>query len=198
MGLPSDQLRPASASIVAVLFENSHTGLKRDVFWRVEIEFEPMQYRDFNLHCNVQCEWLRLGLRDWRDLNGVRVQGGPHEIESSFYTVEHDLAIWSELAFTTVGGTRFRVEYAGLIDFRGLDESDADPRLPVRAQLEASFEGILIPPAFIRSEDDPCSQAAAMLVPFVDLKRFGTPCLTSSTVGVIVPSLVGVLVPPVD
>lgn len=153
------------------MFENDFTGLPPTLFRGVHVDFEPLHYRGEDLTCNFTAEWLKLKVRDWRDLAGVELRDAG---EASFYTVEHDWARPYRLSITSRKGRMIRVEVDAKIEFPGFDEEDADPALPVKFGTALEFKGVLITDSIADRFADDQPGLRAFLSRFVDLGAFGS------------------------
>ena len=73
MPFPSHELTPTGGNMDCHVFENALTGMPRDLYWSVTIEFAPLKYagETWNPTCTV--EWLRLNQRDFRSITSVRL-----------------------------------------------------------------------------------------------------------------------------
>ncbi len=172
---PTEALKAKGGTLGAVLFENAKANVGRDVYWKVHVEFEPLCYgppgREEEFVCEATCEWLRLGLRDWRALEGVSVDGGS-EVASSFYVAKHEAAIKTSLRITARQDATFQVDMTLVVDFLGFFGEDADPVLPVAASLRLPFEGVTIHRPLLKAAPGREDDARALLTLFVDLAAF--------------------------
>src|SRR5437868_1197374 len=91
---PSHLLVPSGGENYAHIFENKTTGVGRNLFWSITVDFQPIQYGGDEFSCSMTCEWIAWPLRDWRELDGreLDVDYGENGVESSFYMGRHDLA----------------------------------------------------------------------------------------------------------
>jgi len=176
-----------TGQIGALLFENPKAGVARDVYWSVRIEFAPLLVADESgetdeLECSASCEWLRLGVRDWRAIEGKVVEGGD-ELEASFYTVEHDLSTRTRIEIGDRRGDTFRVKLSMEIDYPG-HYGKADPALPVTADVRVPFEGLDVYFGVVPGVEGRSSDALRAVAPFVDLSGFGEPRIHTNEFGI--------------
>jgi hypothetical protein len=173
--LPAHALVPLSGSLSALLFENPRAGVVRDVYWSVSVQFAPIRYgapgQEEEFDCEATTEWLRLGLRDWRALEGVSLDGGP-EFASSFCVAEHEPAIATHLRVSAREGATFLVDLDLKIAFHGFFGEDADPALPVSAHLRVPFDGVKVHAGLLMPAPGGDAEALALLAPFVDVSAF--------------------------
>ena len=119
---PAEKLVAAGGEIYCHLFENPRTGLPRNVYWSVTIDFHPMEYDGTRFkRCSMTCEWLTWPLRDWRQLEGrsLDLKHGDGGSELSFYLWEHHPGISTRLRIGARDGARFAVEMDMVVDFTG-------------------------------------------------------------------------------
>lgn len=90
-------LRPTGGEIYAHLFENSRTGVARNLFWNLRIDCEPVHLEGEEWDCSVAVEWLRWTVPNWRSLDakGLRDVSAPEMVEASVYLVaeHHTVAV---------------------------------------------------------------------------------------------------------
>jgi hypothetical protein len=182
---PVNKLKPTGGSIMALLFENENTNLPRDLYWKVSIDFEPFSFRDEpELVCGAQVEWMKLGLRDWRSLEGRELRSaGPGEgFEASFYAGTH---LWSEetrLVFLDRQGSTFLVELDMRVDMtRWLDLTGG--ATSISTELRLPFEGLMV---YFDIADPSTHVAQAALdaaLPFIDASAFAVPEVRTNQFG---------------
>lgn len=153
---PNQTLKPAGGEIQATITENPMTGLKRGLFWRFTVKFEPFEYRGEKVSPSMTISGVRLPIRDWRELVGTKIQGeyGQDDIESSFYVWSHDVAPSFTLEVIERKENAFRVAIRMIVEFSGSDSTDADPRMPVEADCWLPFRGLVVAPELLPSKDD--------------------------------------------
>lgn len=183
MPFPVHRLRPIKAEIWAVLFENSYANVPLGVYWSLAIRFERFEYFEQQIGCCLSADWIRLPVRNWRALENRSICGDFNQVEASFYTGEHDPAVYSMVRLGTRRGTCFDLEWESIVNYPGFDPSDADPRLRVATSTQAEFEGVLVPMDMIASATDSCERAAELLSPFLELSAFGRPELRTNEFG---------------
>ena len=172
---PTAKLTPTGGSISALLFENPRANVPRDVYWSVSVRFAPIRYgapgQEQEFECEATVEWLRLGLRDWRALEGVVIDG-KSEVSASFYVAEHDPAIETHLRLSGREGASFQVDMKLLVGFRGFFGEDADAALPVVAKLRLPFEGVKVHAGLLKPTLGREADATPLISPFVDVDAF--------------------------
>ncbi len=174
---PSKALEPSGGQIYCHIFENKHTGLARNLFWSITVDFKPIQYGDEKFDCSMTCEWIRWPLRDWRDLDGKQldVEFGEDGIESSFYMTEHDIASHTTLSLHHRRRNVFTVNANMLVDFHGYYGGDADPSMPVHAEVDLPFIGLLVTPANLSPKPTTPTKLKKVVSEFVDLAAYKEP-----------------------
>ena len=176
MPFPSGALQATGGELYAHLFENAYTGLKRNLFWNLRIEFEALEYEEDEWKPSAMVEWLTPGVHDWRELAGREfdLKRDP-QAEASFYVWEHYSADAFSLAVEERRGTEFRVRLGMELDFEGL--RGGTERLTVAAETWIRFDGILIG----RDSFFPKPKLAdlpTLIAPYINTAGFDPPELT--------------------
>ena len=147
--LPAEKLVAAGGEVYCHLFENPRTGLPRNVYWSITIDFYPMEYdgKRFKRR-SMTCEWLTWPLRDRHQLEGrsLDLKHGDGGSESSFYLWEHHTGISTRLRIGARDGARFDVEMDMVVDFTGDSAADRNPALEVRGRALLPFTGVIVSP----------------------------------------------------
>jgi hypothetical protein len=177
MGFPSESLIPSGGDIYCHVFENKHTGLARNLFWSITIAFEPIQYGENEFQCSMTCEWITWPIRDWRALDGRRIDVtyGENGVESSFYTVRHDCGTYTKLSLRHRVGDRFTVSMSMTVDFLGYYGGDENPEMMVNAEAELPFTGVIITPENLHPTPVNVAELERVASDFVDLSAFREP-----------------------
>ncbi len=187
-GVPVDRLVAKDGSIRAMVFENEFAGVERNMFWSVEINFEPVLYDGEEVQPSMSAHWIVLPVRDWRKLQGVTINGDRDTIEASFYVFEHDLASWSEIAFGERRGRQFDVTFDMKVDILGLDEPSegADVSVQeafVKAQTTLPYQGFSIHSSLVEGIPENKAKALEIASHYADLDRYNVPALRYGTWG---------------
>jgi hypothetical protein len=101
--------KPVLGYVEHYWFENSNIGLKRTLFHRIVVPFEPfdsgLDYCDQPVATELVVEWINLGLSDPADLDGVVVaMGVTPDVEASIYLGgAHNWTDIQELRFSREG-----------------------------------------------------------------------------------------------
>jgi hypothetical protein len=174
---PSEQLVPSGGQIYCHVFENASAGLPRQLFWSVTIDFKPIQYGEDEFRCLLTCEWIAWPLRDWRELNGqqLEVNDGDNGIESSFYMTEHDPAVNTKLAFRHQRDNLFKVNVDMLVDFHGYYGGDENSAMPIHAEIDVPFIGLLVVPGSLFPKPGNAAELRTVAAEFVDLAVYDGP-----------------------
>ena len=174
---PSKSLAPKGGEMYCHIFENSSTGLVRNLFWSITVEFEPVQYGENEFSCAMTCEWIPWPVRNWRELDGRRLVAdyGEHGVESSFYTTQHDIGTRTELALFHRKANLFAVKMDMLVDYRGYYGGDDNPAMAVHAEVDVPFIGLLIIPDNLSPKPATPSQLQSVASQFVDLSSYEAP-----------------------
>jgi len=144
----ADKLVASGGKIYCHLFENSLTGLPRNVYWSFTIDFDPIRYEDDDWNCSMTCEWLTWPLRDWRELAGrsLALGYGDEGSESSFYMCEHDIGKSTRLRIGSRTGNSFDLDMEMIVDFEGYTGKDRNPAMLVRGRSTVPFSGVIVVP----------------------------------------------------
>ena len=174
---PSDALVPRGGEMYGHIFENRVTGLVRNLFWSITIDFEPVQYGGDEFTCSMTCEWIPWPIRDWRELNGKHLQAeyGQDGIESSFYMTEHDLGTRTELVLRHRHENVFTSKMDMVVDFHGFHEGDENPAMSVHAECDVAFIGLLITPENLFPKPLTPPELRNVASEFVDLSTYHEP-----------------------
>jgi hypothetical protein len=128
--------------------------------------------------------WSAISVRDWRQLEGQTVEGGPEVIECSFYTVEHDLATKTQVRIGDRYDQSFDLQWDAIVEFGGVADGDADAAMRLGARAIAEFGGIQIHSSLVEPDEPMRDRASALLARFVDAERFGRLELRTNEFGV--------------
>ena len=173
---PVDQLRPVGGEIYCHIFENHLTGVSRDAYWSVRVDFAPLVYGGGSFRCNAMVEWLQLGDGDYRNVvkHKINLPDASHA-ESSFYVTEHDNAKSTSMLLSYVDNDRFRVELEMIVDFHGYLGGDANSAMRVAASTELQFTGLIVVPGNL--DPKPADEPAVISVAseFLELSGYDPP-----------------------
>jgi hypothetical protein len=183
--LPVKSLKAVGGEMYAHIFENELTGLARNLFWSVSIDFAPLHYAGSEFRCGVACEWIPWTARDWRELDGEildviynpdgTVKSGPPSVEASFYMTSHDLARRVGLKLKRNGGTKFAAAMDMIVNFRGYAGGDEDPNLRVSGQTEINYRGVIVVKNNLSPKPTTEAKVLAVAEKFIDLAAYRAP-----------------------
>ncbi len=172
------RLQPRGGAIRAMIFSNPLMDVPEGVYWGIEIDFDPLTYRGELLdYVSMSCDFLTIPARDWKQLEGVRLEGSYDQIEASFYVYEHDYANYSRIAIDERDGVTFRVRYDMSVQFSGLSTDDEDPDLLVSADVVIPYNGLLIHSSIVAPLPENIEQARSVAARYVDLDTYEAPRL---------------------
>jgi hypothetical protein len=174
---PAEKLVASGGEIYCHLFENPHTGLARNVYWSIGIEFHPVDYEGRAWPCSMTCEWLTWPIRDWRQLEGqaLDLSYGDGGSESSFYLWQHDTGKSTRLRIGPRSEERFEVEMLMVVDFAGYTGSDSNPAMEVRARAVLPYTGVIVVPGNLFPEPGTPGEAVGAVAPYLDTALFKAP-----------------------
>jgi hypothetical protein len=174
---PADKLKASGGGIHAHLFENSLTGISRNLFWSVRLGFEPIKYEGDEWECSMTCEWIPWRIRDWRNLHNLelRVGGDDQLIESSFYMAEHDEGRETSLRLQHQEGHLFKVRMSMVVDFTGYTGRDRNPEMSVAGEALVPFKGVYVVPENLFPKPMTVSEVKEVAQDFIDLSAHREP-----------------------
>jgi len=174
---PAASLVASGGEIYCHLFENPRTGLPRNIYWSITIDFQPIQHLDQQWRCSMTCEWLTWALRDWRELAGqsLDLTYGENGSESSFYTWQHDIGKSTRLRIGARHGDHFDVSMGMIVDFAGVTETDSNPALQVRGQAVIPYTGVIVVPDNLAPPPRTPADVSALVSGFLDTSLHTSP-----------------------
>lgn len=174
---PAEKLVASGGEIYCHLFENPRTGLARNVYWAITLNFHPVEYGGEKLRCSMTCEWLALPLRDWRQLEGrsSSLDYGDGGSESSFYVWQHDIGKSTRLRIGARMGDRFDVEMDMVVDFTGTSKADRNAAMQVRGRAALPFTGVIVVPDNLKPEPGTPADVVGAVAPYLDTTLFRAP-----------------------
>jgi hypothetical protein len=177
MKFPAASLVPRGGQMYSHIFENQYTGIAREHFWSITVDFAPIKYANESWDCSMTSEWIRFGVRNWRDLNNSRLTVPPDDglVESSFYMTEHDLASSTDLSLAYLAENRFRIRLEMTIDFHGYIGGDANPEMRVAAETEIEYTGLVVIPENLFPKPLTPQLVKNVASEFVDLSAYHEP-----------------------
>ncbi len=163
------------------------------MFWDIHVDFWRFIVQGDELDCNVTTDWITTPVRDWRNLEGLIVEGNGevmdaaftiHDLDnggySTFFIYDDDLGSWTKIAF----GSRNALTFAATIDMKIRLPADSAARawprptvysvhdVDLHTQVELSYEGFAIDRRLIAGHDDNRDKALQMAAGYVDLGCF--------------------------
>ncbi|MBL7939204.1 MAG: hypothetical protein JNL43_07585 [Flavobacteriales bacterium] len=114
--------RPLPGRIEHYWFENAHIGLKRTLFHRIVIPFEPfnsgLEWASQPETTELVIDWINLGLDDPADLDGLVIaMGRTPDVEASIYLgTAHNWTDIQELKLTRKGDV-FQLQCQAIVEF---------------------------------------------------------------------------------
>jgi hypothetical protein len=174
---PADKLVASGGNIYCHLFENPRTGLPRNVFWSITIDFCPIEYDGTDWRCSMTCEWLRWPLRDWRLLGGrsLDLKYGDGGSESSFYMCEHDIGKSTRLQIGARSGGTFDVAMEMAVDFAGYKGPDKNSSMLVRGRTTVPFTGVIVVPENLSPKPDTPAKVSSAVATYLDITLLRLP-----------------------
>ncbi len=176
MTFPANQLHPIGGEIYCHIFENQLTGISRDAYWSVTVDFAPLVYGKDKFRCNAMVEWLQLGNGDFRNIVNQKVNlPDVSHAEASFYMAEHDNASSASMMLSYIDNDRFHVELEMIVDFNGYLGGDVNPAMRVAASTELQYTGLIVVPGNLDPKPADETAVVSTASQFLDLSGYDPP-----------------------
>ena len=166
----------AMGSMYAHLFENTRTGLARNLYWSVTVPCTTVDDAGDTWQTSVTCEWLTWPMTDWTGLDGASAATlqQPAQAECSFYMAAHHPVSLAELTLRAIPATtRFMVHVRGTADVDGVEGVERPCAFSFGC--EVAFEGLIVVPDNLQPPPSTATEAAAVLAPFIGLAHLDAP-----------------------
>lgn len=137
-------LRPVGGEIYAHIFENPRTGVPRNLFWNMRVEFEPVTLEGDEWDCSFLADWLTWPVRTWHDLDGMDLEKVelPEMVEPSLYVLaEHHPATVRELRLGGRKGSSFEAAVTASAQIR---TERGQSTVPISFVCSLQFIGIIV------------------------------------------------------
>jgi hypothetical protein len=142
--LPTLPLQPARGEIYAHVFENQLTGVRRNLFWNLRVDFLPVTLDGVEWDCSFAIDWLTWPISTWHELDGMdlgRVKL-PAMIETSLYVLaEHFPATVQELRIRARKGSSFE---ASVRAWAQIETKRTRSTVPISFYCPLQFAGVLV------------------------------------------------------
>ena len=144
--IPIDRFRAKPGQMQARLFQNLHIGLAPTLFYDITIPLEPfdsgLEWEEQPVHTEFRLEFVRLPVKDWRDLDGESFEIAQDDADGSIYLgTAHNPVDIRRIQFTRLGETTLRIDCALFCDFES--EMIADS-IVVELTTEIEFDGLMV------------------------------------------------------
>lgn len=196
MRFPAELLRPTDGGITAQVFKNDRAGVPETLFWEISVDFAPVGFIEGPMPSSLAVDWIRLPVRDWRELSGLSVGDPgasvphvarhiseplrPDTYEASFYILGHDMADRCRIAFGERTGASFRVSIEMDVDLLGYGDNGPDgrpdkQRVAVTVDTVLPFSGVKIDEYVVPPGEAHTAEAIAALSRHLDTDTFQPP-----------------------
>ena len=168
-------LRPIAGEIYAHVFENLRTGVRRNLFWNLSVEFEPVHMEDEQWDCSFAVEWLTWPVRTWPELNGMELEKVvlPEMVESSLYLMaEHHPVALHELRLTELRGNTFEAAFSASAQ---ISTEHGNRTAPASFVCPLRFTGIIVVRDNLEPKPSTAAQAGEAVAPFIQMDRLRQP-----------------------
>jgi hypothetical protein len=168
-------LQPTVGEIYAHVFENPRTGIRRNLFWNISAEFEPVQLDNEEWDCSFAVDWLTWPVRTWSELNGMTLEKvvAPEMIEPSLYLLaEHNDAALHSLRLTRLSGSTFE---AAIVASAEINTERGKYSVPVSFACALRFAGIVVVRENLEAKPSTPAQAGEAVGQFIQLDGLQPP-----------------------
>jgi hypothetical protein len=161
--------------IAAHLFENAYTGVRRGLYWSVDLPCASVRWGDEDCETSLICEWLQWRVSDWTGIDGASLRSAVDSasVECSFDLAEHHPVVLSSIALKRINANRFLVGIAGAVTVSGFDELDGQSVFSIEG--EADFTGLVLVPDNLFPKPSTEQEAADELAKFIDTSNLLPP-----------------------
>lgn len=175
--LGPDRFVGKGGAIYCHVYENTLTGIARELFWSITIDFENFKVGNEKCACSVTCDWFRWPIRTWLDLDGCTVdfQHGEQGYESSFYLFTHHPANHTQLQLSHEARNIFAAGISMEVPMSANLGIEVDDPLEINAIAKVPFIGLLMMPGNVGSKSLTKTQLQKIAMDFVDLSEFHPP-----------------------
>jgi hypothetical protein len=174
---PANKLAASGGDIHCHLFENPRSGLARNIYWSITIDFQSIEYEGEDWQCSMTCEWLTWPLRDWRELGGqsLDLSYGDGGSESSFYMWQHDSGKSTRLHIGSRTGNSFDVTMQMVVDFAGYRGPDRNPAMLVRGRATVPYTGVIVVPENLSPKPNTAVEVSHAVATYLDTTLLKAP-----------------------
>jgi hypothetical protein len=168
-------LRPINGEIQAHVFENPRAGVRRNLFWNISVEFEPVHMGDERWDCSFAVEWLTWPMRTWPELNGAELGKVvlPEMVEASLYLMaEHHPAAVHELRLLGLQGATFE---AAISASAQITTERGKRTVPMSFVCPLRFIGIIVVRDNLEPTPNTSAQAGDAVARFIQMDRLRQP-----------------------
>ena len=168
-------LRPRAGEIYGHLFGNAATGLRRNLYWNAEIEFEPLQLDGEEWDCSLAVEWLTWPIGSWRELDGVGLSKVSERnlIECSLYLLdEHHWANLGNFELTEIGPAMFE---AAVNATAQVHDGVGVRHFEVSVRCNLAFSSIVVVSSNLQPKLTSPLEAQAEVAKFISLEQLAPP-----------------------
>jgi len=164
------KLKPTGGSLYGHVFENKATGLPRDLYWSLTIDFAELEMNGETWTPSLTAEWIVWPARRWVDLDGLGLADvrKPKLTEASFYGFgEHQQGDLRALNLTRGRGPAFKAQVELVLDL--VDDHGRRHRgVRIEATSRIVFDGIYVLPDNLSPRPDSAKKAQAVVAKFLE------------------------------
>jgi hypothetical protein len=172
-----DRMRPSGGHIAAEVFSNPRTGVSEGLYWSVRTYFHAFRYRRETLEPSLGCDLLNIPVRNWRAIEGVRIEGDEETVEASLYLFnEHFHCQYILLRIGECSGFSFRLSFEVAVELPEWVRRRRGRRIDVAGETSIQFFGAGIHPSIVPVTAS-VEEARAVAARHLDLRAFEAPAL---------------------
>lgn len=168
-------VQPRAGEIYAHLYENAATGLRRNLYWNAEIEFEPFHRDGEEWDCSLAVEWLTWPIQSWRGLDGIGISKVSELdlIECSLYLFEeHHQATLRNFELTETGPAMFEADVSAVAQ---VHDGVGVRHFEVSVRCNIAFSSIVVVSSNLQSKLTSPLEAQAAVAKFISLEQLAPP-----------------------
>ncbi len=188
------EIDESTSSLCAWIFENPNVGLRRSLFWWVEVQGRPAMHEGRSLTPRVEFEWFRFPVKDWRDLAGQEHESSPDDTSgpASLCLDEHEPAEDHSLTIGRRDGASFEIGWELIVYSREWFSRGDGCNIHVRVRAKLPFRGVFVD--VCEPNEQSLRQAESIAARFVDVAQLEPARLVRNRFGVtriLMPSRLG-------
>lgn len=174
----------SASGLSAHIFENPTVGVRRSLFWWVEVQARPAMHEGRSVSPRVEFEWFRFPVKDWRDLAGQEYDSSPDDDTGPGVLLvdEHEPVEDHGLRIGCRTGTAFQVGWELIVYSREWYSQGDGSNILVRVRSKLPFRGLFID--VCKPSKTGLVQAEKVAARFIDVEQLDPARLITNEFGV--------------